>query len=73
MNSKINRITFDDNVFTVNYVNGSVLTISKDCTRSVDRYGNEYIYNDQGALFYQYNFPTYDELYENWLKTKQND
>jgi hypothetical protein len=73
VDSKINQIIYDNDAFTVNYINGFVLTVSKDCTRAVDKYGNEWGYNSQGALFYQQNSPTYDELYKHWLKTKQND
>lgn len=37
-----------------------------------DKYGNILKF-DEAKLIYQQNSPTYDELYEHWLKTKQND
>ena len=37
-----------------------------------DKYGNILRF-DEAKLIYQQNSPTYDELYEHWLKTKQND
>lgn len=73
MNSKIKHMTYDGYSFTINYVNGSILMVNQDFTRFVDRYGNECGYNAQGNIFYEDNSPTYDELYEHWLKTKQND
>ena len=38
----------------------------------IDKYGNTLTIDDVKAV-YQQNSPTYDELYEHWLKTKQND
>jgi hypothetical protein len=38
----------------------------------IDKYGNTTTIDDV-MLQYKQNSPTYDELYEHWLKTKQND
>ena len=38
----------------------------------IDKYGNTTTIDD-AMLQYKQNSPTYDELYEHWLKTKQND
>lgn len=73
MDSKINRIACDSDNIIVNYMNGSILIVTPDCTRMVDKYGNECMFNAQGNVYYEYNSPTYDELYEHCLKTKQND
>ena len=73
VDSKINRMTYDNNDFAIHYANGSVLTVNKEYTHFSDKYGNECMYNVQGNILYQQNSPTYDELYEHWLKTKQND
>lgn len=37
----------------------------------IDKYGNETIITGLNTTFKQ-NSPTYDELYEHWLKTKDN-
>ena len=51
--------------------NGTIIFTNED-TYMVDRYGNTFTINDLQAVF-KHNSPTYDELYEHWLKTKQND
>ena len=66
-------MVYDGHSFTIHYVDGSVLTVNQNYTCLVDRYGNECGHNTQGNIFYEHNSPTYDELYEHWLKTKQND
>lgn len=48
------------------------ITISKDNLYIIDIYGNTFTMDDMCAS-YQQNSPTYEELYEHWLKTKQND
>ena len=51
--------------------NGTIIFTNED-TYMVDKYGNTFTINDIQAIFKQ-NSPTYEELYEHWLKTKQND
>ena len=51
--------------------NGTIIFTNED-TYMVDKYGNTFTINDLVATFIQ-NSPTYDELYEHWLRTKQND
>ena len=51
--------------------NGTIIFTNED-TYMVDKYGNTFTINDLQATFKQ-NSPAYDELYEHWLKTKQND
>ncbi len=51
--------------------NGKIVFSSKDISM-VDKYGNVVTIDDIKVIDQQ-NIPTYDELYEYWLKTKQND
>ena len=51
--------------------NGKIVFYNKN-TYMIDKYGNTLTIDDIKAT-YQQNSPTYDELYEHWLKTKQND
>lgn len=51
--------------------NGIIIFTNED-TYMVDKYGNSFTINDLQATFKQHS-PTYEELYEHWLKTKQND
>lgn len=48
---------------------GRVIFISEDKIFAIDKYGNVMKYSD-GFIHYKQNSPTYDELYEHWLKTK---
>ena len=50
--------------------NGTIIFTNEDAYM-VDRYGNTFTINDIGAIFERHS-PTYDELYEHWLKTKDN-
>ena len=49
--------------------NGMMQRITPEETYIIDRYGNEMSLTEILACF-QLNSPTYDELYEHWLKTK---
>ena len=51
--------------------NGKVIFAQEDI-HMVDKYGNTFTIDSLKATFKQ-NSPTYEELYEHWLKTKQND
>ena len=48
------------------------IKITPDSLYMIDKYGNVLTMDDVKAIFQQ-NSSTYDELYEHWLKTKQND
>lgn len=68
----IQYITWDeDGILTLVSENGKIVFSSKDAT-IVDKYGNVVTINDIKAVYQQIS-PTYDELYEHWFKTKQND
>lgn len=61
----------EDGSITITNAVGTI-TISKDNLSLIDIYGNTFTMTDMCAS-YQQNSPTYEELYEHWLKTKQND
>ena len=44
--------------------------ISKEKITVTDKYGDIMIVYSDGAICYRPNSPTYDELYEYWIKTK---
>jgi hypothetical protein len=68
----IQYINWDENgLLNVVSENGKIIFTNED-THMVDKYGNTFTINDLQAV-YQRHSPTYDELYEHWLKTKQND
>lgn len=61
----------EDGRLTLVSEHGKIVFGSKD-TSMVDKYGNTVTINDISVISKQ-NSPTYEELYEHWLKTKQND
>lgn len=65
-------VTWDENG-RLNLIseNGKIVFYNKN-TYIIDKYGNTLTIDDIKAV-YQQNSPTYEELYEHWLKTKQND
>ena len=68
----IQYINWDENGrLTAVSENGTIIFTNED-THMVDKYGNTFTINNLKAMF-QRNSPTYDELYEHWLRTKQND
>ena len=61
-----------DGSFVLIGIDGHWMKISSDGLSFRDKYGN--VTTIDGAILqYKQNSPTYDELYEHWLKTKQND
>ena len=61
----------DDGSFVWRGENTSMRLTNEDLY-IIDKYGNEMSMTDINASF-RFNSPTYEELYEHWLKTKQND
>lgn len=61
----------EDGNMVITNSNGSI-KITPNNVYLIDKYGNILRF-DEAKLIYQQNSPTYDELYEHWLKTKQND
>ena len=67
----IQYINWDENgLLTVVNENGKIIFTNKD-TYMVDKYGNTFTTDSLKAIYQQHS-PTYDELYEHWLKTKDN-
>ena len=62
----------DDGNFLLWGVDGRWMRITKDGLFFRDRYGNTTTI-DGAYIRSSINSPTYAELYEHWLKTKQND
>lgn len=68
----IQYINWDENgLLTAVDENGKIMFTNEN-TYMVDKYGNTLTIDDIKAV-YQQNSPTYNELHEHWLKTKQND
>jgi hypothetical protein len=68
----IQYINWDENgLLTLVSDQGKIIFTNED-TCMVNKYGDTFTINSLKATFKQ-NAPTYDELYEYWLKTKQND
>jgi len=59
----------EDKGITLEAEDGRKFFISEDKIFAIDKYGNVMKYSD-GFIHYKQNAPTYDELYEHWLKTK---
>lgn len=59
----------EDKGITLEAEDGRAIFISEDKIFAMDKYGNIIKYSD-GFIRYKQNAPTYDELYEHWLKTK---
>ena len=62
----------DDGGFVFVGVDGFEIKITSKTIFFKDKYGNTTTVGD-AMLQHKQNSPTYDELYEHWLKTKQND
>lgn len=68
----IQYINWDENgLLTAVSEDGKIVFANED-VHMIDKYGNTFTINSLKAIF-KSNSPTYDELYEYWLKTKQND
>ena len=68
----IQYINWDENGLLTAISEDGKIIFTNENTYMVDKYGNTLTIDDIKAV-YQRNSPTYDELYEHWLKTKQND
>lgn len=62
---------YEENEYiTLKGANGKEYIVSKEKIMVTDPYDNIMITYSDGAVCYRQNAPTYDELYEHWLKTK---
>ena len=59
----------DGSIVIYNEHKGMCMRIAKDDAYIIDKYGNEMSITGLKAVFTP-NAPTYDELYEHWLKTR---
>ena len=67
------KVYIDDDGGTVfKHVDGTSIKITNEDLYVIDKYGNELSMNEIGTNF-KSNAPSYEELYNYWLDTKQND
>ena len=72
MQLKNQKISWDkDGVLTITNAIGTI-KITNENFYMINKYGDTLTVDDMGYLC-KINSPTYDELYEYWIKTKQND
>lgn len=63
----------DNHTICLNNPNGNSVIIDDDKFIFTDRYGDKLtLYRDEKIVFDRTS-PSYEELYDHWLKTKQND
>lgn len=63
------KMFFDeDGILTISNGNETI-KIKNDGFHIIDQYGNEMVFKDC-KLTFKNNSPTYEELYNHWLKTK---
>lgn len=68
----IQYINWDENgLLTAISEDGKIVFTNED-VHMIDKYGNTFTIDSLKAVF-ERNSPTYNELYEYWLKTRQND
>lgn len=67
------KVYIDDDGATIfKYVDGTGIKMTNNGLYAIDKYGNELLTNEIGVN-YKSNTPSYEELYNYWLNTKQND
>ena len=59
-----------DGSYIIQSIDGNMIKIMSDGLYMVDKYGNTTFLTDINFAYKQ-NSPSYDELYEYWLKTKE--
>ena len=67
---KIETITRDDGGMIFKYHDGSELKYTADFMQFTNKYGDIEMIDLNGLQYIQAERPTYEELYEHWLKTK---
>ena len=70
IDSHLETVTHDDKGIIFKYHDGSELKYTEDYIQFTNKYGDVEIINLNGLQYYRAYRPTYDELYEHWLKTK---
>ena len=62
----------EDGALVFKSTDGAAIRITNEDLYFIDKYGNETSMVDT-FLKFDKNAPSYEELYDHWLKTKQND
>lgn len=70
IDSKIETVTRDDEGMIFRYHDGSELKITEHFMQFTNQYGDVEIVDSKSYQYLPTERPTYDELYEHWLKTK---
>lgn len=68
--SRIYSIARDDDGMIFKYTDGSLLKHTEDHIEYTNKYGDVTMMDQKSFQYSQAERPTYDELYEHWLKTK---
>lgn len=68
--AKICAINSDYNGIVLKYTDGSLLKYTADYIEYTNKYGDVTTMDYKSFRYSQTERPTYDELYEHWLKTK---
>jgi hypothetical protein len=70
IDSKIETVTRDDEGIIFRYHDGSELKFTERFVQFTNKYGDVQIVDANSYQYMLTERPTYDELYEHWLKTK---
>ena len=62
----------DDGAILIKAVDGTIIKMTNKDLYFIDKYGNEMSINELNSHF-KSNSPSYEELYNYWMNTKQND
>ena len=68
----INPYFDEDGTIWFKAIDGISIRITNEDLYFIDKYGNE-TYIKGNNISFKRNTPSYEELYDHWLKTKQND
>lgn len=70
IDSKIEDVTIDDEGVTLKHHDGSEVKVTEYFIQFINKYGDMEIIDTSSYQYRRADRPTYDELYEHWLKTK---
>ena len=70
VDSKIEHITHDEEGMIFKYHDGSELKFTENFLQFTNKYGDVEIIDKHILQYTRTERPTYEELYEHWLKTK---
>ena len=72
IDSKPESIMLDNEGFIFAYQDGSKLKITEEFVQFTNKYGDVDIMDSKNYWNIPTHLPTYNELYEYWLRTKEN-